>query len=184
VAALDRFLPEWDVHEVHSIELPVTPARAVELALAAPSVPDGIVRVLYRLRGLSGQGSIEEAFTRMGFDVLAREETEVVVGAAGTPWRPGGGIKPFAEAGPGTVRMAADFRAEPLANGSSRLTTETRIAAVDANARRRFLRYWRVIGPFSALIRRRWLREIRRRAFSPAPCSGDKPPCGGVDTSF
>ena len=162
--AIDRFLPEWDVHEVHSIELSVPPERAVDLALAAPAVPDGIVRVLYRLRGLSGRGSIEEAFTRMGFEVLAREETEVVVGAAGTPWRPGGGIRPFAGAGPGTVRMAADFRAEPLADGRSRLTTETRIAAVDARARRRFRRYWRVIGPFSTLIRRRWLRAIRAEA--------------------
>jgi len=169
VAALDRFLPEWDVHEVHSIELPVSAERAVQLALAAPAVPDGIVRVLYRLRGLSGRGSIEEAFTRMGFDVLAREQTEVVVGAAGTPWRPGGGIRPFAEAGPGTVRMAADFRAEPVANGGSRLTTETRVSAVDDAARRRFQRYWRVIGPFSALIRRRWLRKIRQKALTGVP---------------
>jgi hypothetical protein len=161
VPAIDRFLPEWDVHEVHSIELAATPEEAIAAALAAPACPDGIVRVLYRLRGLSGRGSIEDAFTRMGFDVLAREAMEVVVGAAGTPWRPAGGIRPFAEAGPGTVRMAADLRAEPLANGGSRLTTETRVAAVDAAARRRFLRYWRLVGPFSALIRRRWLRAIR-----------------------
>jgi hypothetical protein len=40
------------------------------------------------------------------------------------------------------------------------LTTETRIAAVDDAARRAFTWYWRIVGPFSALIRRRWLRAI------------------------
>jgi hypothetical protein len=31
-------------------------------------------------------------------------------------------------------------------------------------ARRSFRRYWLVVGPFSALIRRRWLAAIARRA--------------------
>jgi hypothetical protein len=43
-----------------------------------------------------------------------------------------------------------------------RLSTETRIEAVDEAARRAFLRYWRIVGPFSALIRRRWLKQIAR----------------------
>ncbi|MDX6476457.1 MAG: hypothetical protein QOH95_1968, partial [Gaiellaceae bacterium] len=80
---------------------------------------------------------------------------EVVVGAAGTPWRPSTGLHPFAEARPGTVRVVTNF----LADGAQ-LSTETRIAAVDEAARRAFGRYWRVVGPFSALIRRRWLKQI------------------------
>jgi hypothetical protein len=160
VPAIDRFLPQWDAHEVHSIELPATPEDAIAAALAVSAAPDRIVRLLLRLRGLAPRTSIEDLFTRMGFDVLVREPTEVVVGAAGMPWRWAGNLRPFAEAAPGTVRIAADFRAEPSPAGS-RLTTETRIAAVDAGARRRFLRYWRLVGPFSALIRRRWLRAIR-----------------------
>jgi hypothetical protein len=34
------------------------------------------------------------------------------------------------------------------------------VQAVDEAARRAFRRYWLVIGPFSALIRRRWLKRI------------------------
>ena len=147
---------------MHSVELPVPPERAVAAALAAPAAPGALVRALYRMRGLSAGGSIEDLFTWMRFEVLERTPTEVVVGAAGTPWRVRGGIRPFATAGPGTVRMAADFRAEALGDGRSRLTTETRVAAVDAAARRSFLRYWRIVGPFSALIRRRWLAAVSR----------------------
>ena len=91
-----------------------------------------------------------------------REPDEVVFGASGRPWRPGGGMRTFAETSPGTVRVAVNLRAEPLPGGETRLSTETRIAAVDAGARRAFRRYWLVVGPFSALIRRRWLEAARR----------------------
>jgi len=46
----------------------------------------------------------------------------------------------------------------------SRMATETRIAATDATARRRFGRYWLLIGPFSGITRREMLAAIRRRA--------------------
>jgi len=38
------------------------------------------------------------------------------------------------------------------------------VRAMDARARRAFRLYWLAIGPFSALIRRRWLRAIQTAA--------------------
>ena len=98
----------------------------------------------------------------MGFDTLAHTPTEVVVAASGTPWRLSGGLRSFAVAGRGTVLIAADIRAIP-APGGCVLSTETRVQAVDDRARRAFRRYWLVVGPFSSLIRRRWLRAVQRR---------------------
>jgi hypothetical protein len=49
-------------------------------------------------------------------------------------------------------------------DGGTRLETETRVLATDANSYEGFARYWRVIGPGSAAIRRVWLRAIARRA--------------------
>lgn len=43
------------------------------------------------------------------------------------------------------------------------VTTDTRIYATSASARRRFGVYWAVIYPGSAFIRRMWLRAIARR---------------------
>ena len=159
--ALDRVLPEWDVHEVHAVELPCAPERALAAVLAEPVAADPLVRALFLLRGLGRDQTLEGAFERLGFETLSRTETEVVTGAAGTPWRRRGGLRSFAEGGPGTVRMAIDFRAEPLPGGC-RLSTETRVAAADEAARRAFRRYWLVVGPCSALIRRRWLAAARR----------------------
>ena len=158
--ALDEVLPEYDWHEVHGIELACAPERALTAVLALPVASDPLVRLLFRLRGLGSGPTIGEAFASKGFETVVRTDAEVVAVAAGMPWR-SRGTRPFAEPGPGAVRMAIDFRAEPAAAGC-RLLTETRISAVDDAARRAFRRYWRVIGPFSALIRRRWLAGAKR----------------------
>jgi hypothetical protein len=38
------------------------------------------------------------------------------------------------------------------------------VRCTDEGSRRAFRRYWLLVGPFSALIRRLWLREVRRAA--------------------
>ena len=153
MALIDDVLPHYDAHEFHS----VASSRTIEDALAAPVAGDPLTRLLFRLRGVPVNGTIADLFLGLRFEELARDEREVVIGGAGTPWRPGGGIRPLAAAEAGTVRVVVNF----IADGT-RLSTETRIEAVDDGARRAFLRYWRVVGPFSALIRRRWLRAIAR----------------------
>lgn len=50
------------------------------------------------------------------------------------------------------------------ADGHTELTTETRVLTTDPVARRQFGRYWRVIRPGSAMIRRSWLGAAKRRA--------------------
>jgi hypothetical protein len=156
---IDDVLPKFDAHEVHSVALRLPPEQAIELALTTPIAADPFVRGLFRLRRLTGQGTIGEALTRLGLDELARADGEIVFGAAGTPWRPSGGIHPFDLVRAGQVQVVTDFRAD-----GETLTTETRILAVDEVARRSFRRYWHVVGPFSALIRRRWLAAIAKRA--------------------
>src|SRR5205085_4507178 len=140
-----------------------TPELAVAAALGAPVAPDTLVRTLFRLRGLPGGGSVLGALRALGFVELAREPTCVVLGAAGRPWAPRGGrLVPFDRAGPGQVRLLLELAAVPDGLDWSLLATETRVAAMDAGARRAFRRYWLAVGPFSALIRRRWLGAAER----------------------
>jgi hypothetical protein len=76
----------------------------------------------------------------------------------------------FAE--PGWVKTAVNFHA--VRDGDhALLSTEARILATNAAARRSFRRYWRVIYPGSAAIRIAWLRTIRRRA-QPASASSSR----------
>ena len=152
------------MYERHSRSLSVGPERALAALLATPVGCDRLTRVLLAMRGLRTEHvPIGRFFETLGFSVLDRSETYIAVGASGRPWRPSGRLAPFDTAGPGTVQLATDFKAEPAAGGSQ-LSTETRVAAVDEAARRAFRRYWLLVGPFSALIRRRGLAAAARRA--------------------
>ena len=157
MAGIADWLPDCDVSSRHERHVAGDPERAFGALLASP--PDPVVRALLRLRGLRAAPSLDAFFSGHGFEVLARTSTELVVGASGRPWRLTERLGRFAEERPGTVRLAADFRAEPAAGGTL-LSTETRVLATDERARRAFKHYWRVVGPFSALIRRRWLRAV------------------------
>jgi hypothetical protein len=158
---LDELLPVYDVVERHERHVPARADAAVAAALATPVAPDGLVRTLFRLRGLHGGGTVGGAIRALGFTELVREPECVVVGAAGRPWTPRGGIVAYDEAVPGQVRMLFEVSATPLGSGSL-LYTETRVAAMDDRSRRAFRRYWRVVGPFSGVIRSRWLAAAER----------------------
>jgi hypothetical protein len=69
---------------------------------------------------------------------------------------------------PGYALAALNFLVLPDASNKTTVTTETRVFANSPEARRRFSRYWRVIYPGSVIIRRMWLRAVRRRALNPA----------------
>ena len=162
MSRLDEFLPEYDARERHERRVPGTPELAVAAALATPVAPDGIVRTLFRMRSLRGGGSLGGALRGIGLKPLVEEPDCVVLGAAGRPWSPRSRLTTFDEAGAGQIRMVFDITATAAGDGMSILATETRVAAMDANARRAFRRYWLVVGPFSALIRRRWLAAAER----------------------
>jgi hypothetical protein len=108
---------------------------------------------------------------RHGFCLLGEEPgREVVLGVTGRFWRPTGNVVPSSAADfraplpPGLARAAWNFVVEERSGRASLLTTETRVACADAAALRSFRRYWLVVGPFSALIRRHMLRSIASAA--------------------
>ena len=161
MAPLDDVLPEFDVRERHERHVAAEPDDALAAALGVPLAPDALVRTLFRVRGVPGGGSVYGTLRALGFEEIVRGDDRIVLGAAGRPWSPRGQIVPFASAGPGQVRVAVSIEAVAEGDGA-RLATETRVAASDPGARRAFRRYWLVVGPFSGLIRRRWLAAADR----------------------
>jgi hypothetical protein len=175
---LDDFLPRYDVNEVHSVSISASPAAAMDAIreLTAREVPVLValmairsVPTLLSRRRPAVRGPLLGGFQKAGFVTLRDRPEELVLGAVGRFWQPAGGLLPiepaefrdFAE--PGFAKGAIDFQVERV-DGRTVVTTETRVATTDERARRSFGRYWRVVHPGSALIRRDWLRAIRRRA--------------------
>jgi hypothetical protein len=171
---IDDVLPTWDWRSAHATRAAASPERAAAAAREVSGRDLPVTGALMRIRTLRRRTSDDrpllEGMARLGLVVLADEPHGVVLGGVLTPWRARGGHRPIASAGelrafaePGWVRVAAAFTVTPDGDGS-RVRTETRIAATDDTARRRFARYWRVIGPFSSITRREMLAAIRRRA--------------------
>ena len=171
---IDELLPRWDWRSAHTTRVAASPERAAAAVRVFSGRDLPVTGALMRVRAL-GRRTFDdrptvEAMTRIGLAVLVDERYAVVLGGVLSPWRVRGGHRPvvsadelraFAE--PGWVRVAAAFTVTPEGDGS-RVGTETRIAATDDSARRRFGRYWRLIGPFSSITRRERLAAIRRRA--------------------
>ena len=156
--ALDSVLPTYDRHEVHAVVVDASPEVAVAAMLSVPSRSGTVARLLLQPAASEPLRPCRSCSRRSASRCCTTRRRRSWSGAAGRPWTLRGGIHAFAEARPGEVRVAVDVRATALADGRSRLSTETRIAAVDRRARRAFGAYWLVVGPFSAVLRRQWLR--------------------------
>jgi hypothetical protein len=174
---LDSALPRYEFHERHSVRIRASVADVMRAVRSVSADEIQLLRGLMwvrslgrsRLVGPRGAQPVIDAMVHSGFLSLAKSEREVVFGAAGRFWSTG--IVPVATAADyhafaaaGCVKAATNFLIADESNGWCRLTTETRIAGIDATARRKFAVYWRLIYPGSALIRRMWLHAVARRA--------------------
>ncbi len=187
---IDERLPVFDADERHAVTVAAPPARAYEAIRTADFRRCLVIRPLFLLRSLPGLLADPRAtmgrflgigrepgpltlgtLTRAGFFQLGeRPGSEIRLGTVGRFWKPSGGMRPtdptefdaFSE--PGFAKAVWSFAVSPGPDGTSVLTTETRVLCTDAASRRRFRLYWRVIRPWSGLIRRDMLRVIRAEA--------------------
>jgi hypothetical protein len=182
---LDGALPRWDRRERHRVFCDAPPAAVLRAAEEATwrEVPVfwGLMKTwsLGRVRLVAGE-PVLAMFTTAGFAVLDRTEDELVVGGFGRFSRSRplvriscldlASYRDFDE--PACIKICFNFRCT-----GGTLTTETRVHATDTRSRRLFGLYWLMIRGGSGLIRRVWLRALRRRALrvGPAPPRRDPP---------
>ena len=176
---LDDLVPVAD-HVTRQARVVEAPRRVVweelhrlRLRSLPVSLVLGGVRALPVLLAGKWHGGLDRTF----LDVVpipklsSEEPTAVVFGGVLQPWRLRGGEKPpvldaagvrdFAE--PGWVRIGMEFRLTS-AVGGTHLSSETRIAATDPRSRRRFDRYWLLVGPGSSATRWEVLTAVAQRA--------------------
>ncbi len=162
--------------ERHDVSVAALPDRTYEATLQATFRDMPVARVLFTLRGIphSRDMTLRQFFSTPPFLILEEDAPrEIVFGVAGRLTLPGAGAKgqrrpstPVelrAYVEDGAMRAIANFRVQATRSGS-RLSTETWVESFGARARRLFRAYWFVVGPFSALTRREFLRAARRRA--------------------
>jgi hypothetical protein len=169
---LDEALPGWDRRERHSIPCDAPPAAVMRPAEEVTWQEVPIFRGLIAMMPLGRPRFSEDEpvlalFTGAGFEVLVREDDELLVGGIERFCRSRPvvrllspdltGFRKFDE--PGCIKIGVDFRYR-----GGLLSTETRVCATDPRSRWLFSFYWLVIRGGSGLIRHVWLRAVRRRA--------------------
>ena len=184
-ALIDELMPRFDEVERHARLVQAAPADVYAALRRVDLRRSGIVRALLFLRGVPAvlarrdrpAGPLTlETMRRRGFVLLGeRPGTELALGLVGRFWTATGqilrldaeGVRTFDE--PGYAKAVWDFRLAAQPDGTTRLSTETRVRCLDAPSRRRFRLYWRVIRPFSGLIRLALLRAVAREATRRGP---------------
>ncbi len=172
--AIDDWMPEYQVSARYSILVGGSPEKTVAALRKASFADLPIVRGLMRLRGYrTGGGKSAPAMEgrRFGsFLELVENSQEVVLGIAGRFWRPDGGIvRDLTAEGfrdfrrEGYAKAVWNFYVSPVNDGSE-LSTETRVQTFGRAATVKFQLYWVMVGPFSGLMRKAVLREVKRIA--------------------
>lgn len=166
----DKFLPQYQFSEKHSIEINANAEQVYHGILQMNFSDSWIIGLLFRLRGLPS-GSIHgiEGLKEMGFTVLEEKlNKEIMFGLVGQFWKANGNIQvispqTFSEFNQSDfAKTTWNFEIIQHDDKRIRLETETRILCLSESVRKRFSRYWFFIRPFSGLIRMEILRIIKK----------------------
>ena len=177
---MDEFLPTHDFGASYEIRINAPLSVVYKCLLRSDFNKLWIVRFLMTIR--SGKrpprnrvpGDLPQRLQGTGFVILDDiPGEELVIGVAGKFWRPDGGrcldltagdFGGFARAG--YAKVAWNFRLRTKSPKCTVLSTETRIKCFGRAALWKFRFYWSLVGPFSGLIRKAILKQVKTEAES------------------
>ena len=190
MSLIHQLMPRWRLRQVDHVAVAADPVRAFEAVRAVDLYQVPIARWLFslrllprriavRVRGeaapLAPTASIDQITAPgSGFHLLAEGPRELVVGSVGRFWQTSidfADVTPTTFAGfaePGWGKLIWSLSVAPRGTGSW-ITIDLRVDATDDASWSKFTRYWRLIGPFSHLIRHGALRLFERELGAAPP---------------
>ena len=179
---IDAFLQNYDFRASYQTLVNAPRSTVYECLLHSDFSELWLMRLLMTIR--TGKrmprshmpGDLRQRLQGTGFVILDEvPNDEIVIGVAGRFWRPDGGrCMELTEADyvdfsrEGYAKVAWNFRLQPETpeKGSTLLSTETRIQCFGRAALWKFGIYWSLVGPFSGLIRKAILNQVKTKAES------------------
>ncbi len=186
MAAIDRFLPCPQLHDVDYVDVGAPRSRTWEAMRHLDFGRSPVVRALFALRTVpdrlhdrqvvdSSWGIDDITANKSGFQILDElTETSITVGAIGKVWKPEIEFAPIptdrfaAFDQPGWIKVAWELRCEPRGEAVTRVSVDLRVTATDPDSWRRFRKYFLLVGPFSHFIRRHLLALLVRELGGPS----------------
>ena len=181
---LDYYLPHYDFFSRHRILINSTPDIIFNAIQNLNFNQSQIIRCLLTVRKAyavlgfdKSSWSVEKSvfnkkIIESGFTVLDYlPGREIVLGFAGQFWKPSGGFINFsnqeeylAYTATNACKGAWNFYLSETGQGTLELSTETRVFCPEKAVKQKFGLYWLFIKPFSGLIRKVLLKNIKHIA--------------------
>jgi hypothetical protein len=177
---IDEFLPTHDFSATYELHIDAPTSVVYRSLLRSDFNELWLVRLLLSIR--SGrllprnrqQTDLRQRLQGTGFVILDEVPAEeLVIGVAGRFWRPDGGrcldlkTDDFVRfSRPGWAKAAWNFKLSAQSPQSTVFSTETSIKCFGSSAFWKFRFYWTVVRPFSGLIRKLILKQVKSAAES------------------
>ena len=185
---IDKYLPDYDHIDSNQLIIKAPPAKTYSALWRVDGFNVPWIRALLFIRTAferlfkrkNGQvqstsrfGVADIVAEGSGFQILEEiPGKEFVVGSVGKFWKPVIDFYPFKPAEfitlklDGVGKLAWTAIVEPFKEHESIVTMEVRVALPDSKSKTMFKFYWKVIGPFSHMMRNRMLNMAKRDAES------------------
>ncbi|MEK7724780.1 MAG: hypothetical protein AAB336_10555 [Acidobacteriota bacterium] len=167
---IDDFMPKYDFAETHGIKISASVENIFMALNEADLCESWIIRGLFFLRGLPTEKMTLKDMRSIRFETLGKTvNKEILLGLAGKFWTIKGQLQKV------NSNNFIGFNKKSFAkavwsfsiNGDgneNHLATETRIQCLDDESLKSFGFYWRLIKPFSGLIRNEMLKTVKKKA--------------------
>jgi|WetSurMetagenome_2_1015567.scaffolds.fasta_scaffold28982_1 hypothetical protein len=184
---IDELMPNYAFNEIHEVRIKASPGKIIQI-LQVTGVKDiPVAKLLMKIRGIADEdvdlsdrtsnnliSSDTVSTPDFNFFVVAPDEwitvmilKSVIITNNENKQAPPeiSTLEQFKSFNnPGYVKVVVNFRFISTNNDETILTTETRNIGITRKDNRAFGYYWRIIYPGSAIIRRVWLDNIKKKA--------------------
>ena len=168
---IDKYCPIYITRSEYAIEVNASIEKVYPVVHSLNISHSKITRLLLRLRGFPADLHTFDGLKHIGFIILGDEPfKEITFGLIGKFWTYPANIQKLSIENfndfyrEGFAKAVANITFKPLNKHKTLVQTETRVFCFDKQSTFYFRLYWALIAPFSGLIRKGWLKTIKREA--------------------
>ena len=165
---IDKYLSAYDFNEFHSVKVNAPANYIYEKMLSCDVSRSFLIRFLFWVRGMPKHLYTIEQLTNIGFIKLDEQSgKEIVYGIVTTSPTFNCcqlNVSPVSfiqTKDASIIKAVINFKLQQQNNSTHIFSTETRIWCGSKRMRRKFKLYWFFVKPFSQLIRRAMLKEMK-----------------------
>jgi len=165
---IDKYLPDYHFNEFHSIEVNGFMGSIYQKMLRCDFSKSSLINILFRVRGVPVKVYSIEHLTSMGFIKLDEEPGKEILFGMVTDNPMFNTCKSNVSSqefihrtGNTIIKAVINFRIQDKSNSQHIISTETRVWCGSKAMKSKFKCYWFFIKPFSQLIRKSMLKQLK-----------------------